>query len=463
MTPQSVTPPRTRRVFGIALLSGALALLTWAEAASAITIEKAEEEEKKDPPSQEERLAGLERQIRLLSEEIERLKLGAVAEEEQEPGKGQRGQRGQYGLAPSASKIYGVERGASIGGYGEAIFQNPATDSDDGSASGALNEFDFLRAIVYLGYKWNDQFLFNSEIEFEHASTDKSGVVSVEFAYLDFLYRPQLNFRGGMVLIPVGFLNELHEPTVFYGVTRPQVERVIIPTTWRENGGGIFGDIGPFTYRSYVVVGLTSTGFSPSSGLRGGRQKGSKSIAQDFGWTGRLDLTGYPGFLVGGSFFVGDSGQGEMLLTGSAIGGRVSLFDVHGQYNYRGLQLRGLYVMGTIGEAALINQSLGLTGASSIGSELRGWYLEGAYEFVGLGNTGAAWALTPFIRYEDFDTQAEVPGGFFRNPVNDRAVTTFGFEVEPIYSIVLKLDFQNFRNRAGTGTNQWNFGIGYQL
>ena len=440
-------------------MSGSLALLTWAPPAWAVTSEK-EESEKKDPPSQEERLAELERQIQLLSEEIEKLRLGAVGEEEKEP------RKGQYGLAPSASKVYEVERGTSIGGYGEAVFQNPAAESDDGSASGALNEFDFLRAILYLGHKWNDRFLFNSEIEFEHASTDKSGSVSVEFAYIDFLYRPKINFRGGMVLIPVGFLNELHEPTVFYGVTRPQVERVIIPTTWRENGGGVFGDIGPFTYRSYVVAGLTSSGFSSRSGLRGGRQKGSKSIAEDFGWTGRLDLTGYPGFLVGGSFFVGDSGQGETSLTGSPgspIGGRVSLFDIHGQYNYRGLQLRGLYVMGRIGDAALINQSLGLAGTASIGSELWGWYLEGAYEFVGLGKVGSAWALTPFIRYEDYDTQAEVPAGFLRNPVNDRSVTTFGFEVEPIYSVVLKLDFQNFGNRAGTGINQWNFGIGYQF
>ena len=462
MTTRGVTRAQVGRVSGIVFMLGSVALLTLAPPAWAITSEK-EQSEKKDRPSQEERLAELERQIQLLSEEMEKLKLGEVGKEETQPGKG------RYGMAPSASKIYGVERGASIGGYGEAVFQNPAAESDDGSASGALNEFDFLRAILYVGYKWNDRFLFNSEIEFEHASTDKSGVVSVEFAYVDFLYRSKINFRGGMVLIPVGFLNELHEPTVFYGVTRPQVERVIIPTTWRENGGGVFGDIGRFTYRSYVVAGLTSSGFSSSSGLRGGRQKGSKSIAEDFGWTGRLDLTGYPGFLVGGSFFVGDSGQGETSLTGSPgstsikLGGHVSLFDLHGQYNCRGLQLRGLYVMGRIGDAALINQSLGLTGTSSIGSELWGWYLEGAYEFVGLGRAGSAWALTPFIRYENYDTQAEVPAAFLKNPANDRSVATIGFEVEPIYSVVLKLDFQNFRNRAGTGINQWNFGIGYQF
>ena len=452
---------RTRRgtiteVGGVVLTLALLVLLPLAPAARAETGEK-EESEKKVPPSQEERLAELERQIQLLSEEIEKLKLGEAAEEKTEP------RTAQYGLAPSASKIYGVGRGAAIGGYGEAAFQNPAAERDDGSASQALNRFDFLRAILYLGYKWNDRFLFNSEIEFEHASTDKSGSVSVEFAYVDFLYRPEINFRGGMVLIPVGFLNELHEPTVFYGVARPQVERVIIPTTWRENGGGVFGDLGPFTYRSYVVAGLQSSGFSASSALRGGRQNGSESVAQDFGWTGRLDLTGYPGFLVGGSFFVGDSGQGETLPTRDSIGGLVSLFDVHGQYNYRGLQLRALYVMGTIGDAGLINESLGLSGSSSIGSELQGWYVEGAYEFTGLGTAGWSWAITSFIRYEDYDTQAEVPAGFLRNPANDRSVTTLGFEVKPIYSVAMKFDFQNFRNRAGTGVNQWNFGLGYQF
>ncbi len=93
-----------------------LVLLSWAPPAWAVTSEKEENEKKDPPPSQEERLSELERQIQLLSEEIEKLKLGEVGKEEKEPGKG------QYGLAPSASKIYGVERGASIGGYGEAVF-----------------------------------------------------------------------------------------------------------------------------------------------------------------------------------------------------------------------------------------------------------------------------------------------------------------------------------------------------
>ena len=251
----------------------------------------------------DEKVDELERQIQVLAEELEKLKLGDVAEEKPPSG--------QHGFAPSASKVYGIDKGVAIGGYGEVVFQDFADQRDDGAASGQLNQFDFLRAIVYFGYKWNDRILFNSELEFEHASTGKEGEVSVEFAYVDFFLRSEVNLRGGLVLIPVGFVNELHEPPVFHGATRPQVERVIIPTTWRENGVGAFGDIGPFSYRTYVVAGLTSAGFSSSSALRGGRQKGSKSLAEDLAWTGRLDLTEVPGLLLGASFFAGRSGQGQ--------------------------------------------------------------------------------------------------------------------------------------------------------
>jgi hypothetical protein len=273
---------------------------------------KISEAERQD--STEQKVEELERQMQVLAEELEKLKLGDVAEEKPPTG--------QYGFAPSASKVYGIDKGVSIGGYGEVVFQDFADQRDDGLASGQLNQFDFLRAIVYFGYKWNDRILFNSEFEFEHASTGKKGEASVEFAYLDFFLRPEVNLRGGLLLIPVGFVNELHEPPVFHGATRPQVERVIIPTTWRENGAGAFGDLGPFSYRTYVVAGLTSAGFSSSSALRGGRQKGSKSVAEDLAWTGRFDLTEVPGLLLGASFFIGGSGQGQQATNGDIIGGR---------------------------------------------------------------------------------------------------------------------------------------------
>ena len=73
--------------------------------------------------------------------------------------------------------------------------------------------YEVITAVLYFGYKFNDRFLFNSEIEFEHGSTEDDGEVSVEFAYLDYLWRKPLNVRAGLLLLPLGFVNELHEPS----------------------------------------------------------------------------------------------------------------------------------------------------------------------------------------------------------------------------------------------------------
>src|SRR4029453_5073175 len=111
---------------------------------------------------------------------------------------------------------------------------------------------------------------------------EEKGEVSVEFAYLDYLIRPEVNVRAGLVLIPVGFINELHEPPVFLGARRPDVEDRIIPTTWRELGAGVFGDAGPVTYRAYVVNGLDSSGIEAEEPLpqggRGGRRGGGRGF-----------------------------------------------------------------------------------------------------------------------------------------------------------------------------------------
>ena len=223
------------------------------------------------PP--DERVAELERQVEVLTEEIEDLRLGETTAQSAED------EEGLYGLGIAASKVYRVGEGLSIGGYGEMVFESYASERESGEPTGFGDVIDFLRAVVYVGYKFDDRWVFNSEIEFEHASTSKSGSASVEFAYVDYLWKPQLNFRTGILLLPMGWLNELHEPTLFPSAERPYVEQVLIPSTWRENGAGIFGDVGPFSYRSYVVNGLKGASFT-SNGLRGGRQKGAKAQAR---------------------------------------------------------------------------------------------------------------------------------------------------------------------------------------
>jgi hypothetical protein len=236
------------------------------------------------------------------------------------------------------------------------------------------------------------------------------------------------------------------------------VESAIIPSTWRENGAGIFGAAGPFEYRAYVLAGLSSTGFS-SSGIRGGRQKGARSKAEDFGLTGRLDMTGMPGLLAGVSFFAGDSGQGSTV-SGETLGGRVSLFDFHAQYRHRGLHLRGLYAKGSIDDVPLINAANSLSGASSVGEDQFGWYLEAAYDLMTLAPRGE-WALAPYVRYESLDPQDSVPAGFVKNPATDRTLWTLGIDVKPISRVVVKADYQWIRNQARTGVNQFNVALGF--
>lgn len=396
-------------------------------------------------------LAEIRRQIDILTRQIEELKVGG-----EEP---TAGESGAYGLGAAASKVYRSEGGVSIGGYGEMVYENYA-DRDDGVASGKTDQLDFLRAILYAGYKFNDRVVFNSEIEVEHGTTgDGIGEVSLEFGYLDFMLRPSLNVRAGMVLLPIGLLNELHEPTAFLGAKRPDVERTILPSTWRENGVGLFGDVGTVSYRAYVVNGLDSKKFS-SSGIRSGRQKGAAAKAEDFALVGRLDWHPVPGAVLGGSLFTGGADQGTTTPAGDAYDATVTIGELHADANVRGWLLRGLWASGEVGDAAQINLANGLTGPKSVGEEFGGWYGELGYDLGTVLPIGEA-AVIPFARYEELNSQESVPSGFALDPSKDVSVLTLGVSWKPLPKAVIKLDWQNYDNAAGTGVDQLNLALGY--
>lgn len=390
-----------------------------------------------------DRIAELERRIDLLAQEIEKTRTGGAVEVDPA--------QGVSGFGPAASKVYRKDKGVSIGGYGEALYQGGDEDT-----------FDALRSVFYVGYKFSDRILFNSEIEFEHATTgegdEEKGEVSVEFAYLDFKAWQDVGIRAGQVLVPMGFLNELHEPPIFNGARRTLTERVIIPSTWRDVGVGLFGDAGPLAFRAYLVPGLDSAGFEGEEGIREGRQGGAESSVKDVAFTARLDYTGVAGLLVGGSLFLGNSGQGAER-DGQAIGGRVALFDLHAQYQRRGLQLRGLFARSSIDDAALINANNGLLDDEGVGERQYGYYVEAAYDV--LNHRHGSWAVTPFARYEKVDTQDRVPAGYERNPENERRLVTVGVGVKPIPNVVLKGDYQWSKDGADATGGQLNLAIGY--
>ena len=398
----------------------------------------------------EDRLSEIERRLEILAEEMEDLKVGDAAV------KVSRDQT-VSGLGPAASKVYQKEQGVSVGGYGEALLEFFDDSRDDGSESGAVDRFDLLRAVVYFGYKFSDRWIFNSEIEFEHASTSEGGSASVEFAYLDYLYRDALNLRTGLVLVPMGWLNELHEPTVYLGAVRPRTENRIIPTTWRENGIGAYGAFGGFDYRTYVVNGLDASGFS-AKGLRSGRQKGAKAKAEDFAWVGRLDFTGVPGLTAGLAGYFGDSGQDLEDMDGDSIPVGTSILDFHVEYRYRGLELRGLWARAELDDVARLNEALGYEGDQSVGETLEGGYLQAGYDL--LAGSGKS-SLTPYLRWEQINTQKQVPDGWSPNPANDEQLLTLGLAYQPIEQLIFKAEYQNIDNEAGTGVDQFNLSMGY--
>ena len=405
--------------------------------------------------------AELARRIDVLAGEFEDLRLGEAA--------GGAVQTSRFGLGPAASKVYGVRQGVSLGGYGEMLYENFAGEREDGVEQFTPDQLDLLRAIVYVGYKFSDHILFNSEIEFEHATTGKRGSVSVEFAYLDYMVKPLFNLRAGMILPPMGFVNELHEPPTFLGARRSDVEQRILPATWRANGLGVFGESeSGLAYRAYVCesfrgvanAGQNMAGFRAADGVREARQSGSFSRVEDWGVTGLVEYR-KAGFRAGISGFTGGAAQGDTTIAGERFTGRTSLWEAHGEYQGGGLSLRALYARGTIDEAERFNERNGFTGGASVGSSLLGWYGEAGYDVLRLLAPGSEWNLTPYLRYEQYDTQAEVPAGYARNPANERTVLTAGAAAYPHPQVVLKADYQRRTNQAETGIDQVNVALGY--
>lgn len=398
-------------------------------------------------------LEEIRRQIDVLTREIETLRSGV-------PEKTPDSTTGSRGVGPAGSKVY-HSPGVSIGGYGEFLYESFDSKRQDGSSANTTNQIDLLRAVLYFGYKFDEHFLFNSELEFAHAVTasDKKGETEVEFAYLDWTNSRAFNVRGGLVLIPMGLVNELHEPPVFLGSRRPDVEQAIIPSTWRELGLGVYGEKGAFAYRAYLVNGLTAGGYS-AEGIREGRQEGSQALAKDFAVAGRADWTPLPGLLLGAALFTGNSAQGRQTPSGKSFHGRTTLWDLHAEWKWRGIQARGLFVDSRISDAAAINELNGLTGEKSVGSRQRGWYLQAGFD-VFSRNPASRISLTPFLRWERYDTQREVPRGFARNPENNVTEWTIGAVFKPIERIAIKGDWQRRRNAARTGVNQWNLALGY--
>jgi len=412
----------------------------------------------------------LERKTNILSQEVEKLRTNLAIPEEKQL-------KSSYGMGPAASKVYQIGKGLSIGGYGEAFYQDVVSDQGKMNADGTLknpSNADLERIVMYLGYKFTDNILFNSEIEFEHGTTgegsESKGEVSVEFASLDFFIDPIANIRAGLVLMPMGMVNRIHEPLFFFGNHRPVVEQVIIPSTWREMGAGFFGAITPeLTYTAYVVNGLNAEGFS-SAGIREGRGGGSQALAENFGYVGQVnyDPEALPGVNVGGSAYVGNSGQNQAF-DGQKVNVLTQIYESHVQWKYRGLEFRALGSWGFISDAATLsaanaaaNEGKG-NGQGVVSSQNYGWYSEVGYDVLPWLIKDTQQYLAPFFRYEKLNTMAGTPANenYPNDPTLNQHIVQFGLQYKPISQVVIKADYRNFSAASGDLPDDFNLGFGF--
>jgi hypothetical protein len=397
----------------------------------------------------------LEQKLQILQQEIDELKAQMQQVKAQK-------QQGPAAAAPGAAgassePASGLASGATtLWGYGEMNY-NRFRDADRTSKA------DLRRFVFGFGHRFNDRLSFNSEVEIEHAvaSAGDRGEVEMEQAYLNYQFSDAVNIKGGLFLIPLGILNETHEPPTYYGVERNEVETRIIPTTWRELGFGVHGLVGEGLKYD---VGMT-TGFDagklddPSVGIRSAHQEGQLANARDLSVYGALNYR-RPGLLVGGGAFTGNTGQnGQTNPLLKRVAARLTLWDVHAKYSVGRLDLQGLYAAGRIGDADRLNAAILASSPAPFAApkSLKGWYTQGAYHVFKEGD----FDLAPFVRFERFEIgqQEDAANGLFQDPKNLERVTTFGlnFRVHP--QVVLKTDVQSYH--TDKTKNRFNVGLGY--
>lgn len=355
----------------------------------------------------------------------------------------------------------------TIGGYGEIHYNQPLNSGIRNNGS-----LDVHRMVLMFGYKFNDRAQFVSEIEFEHI-----GEVAVEQAFLQYKINNYINFRGGLLLTPMGIINEYHEPTTFNGVERPFVDKYISPTTWREVGAGFSGTYLPASlkYQVYVVNGFKSFDGSGTLngkyGLRKGRQKGAESFMSAPNVTGKIEYFGIRGLNVGLSGYFGktqstlydgvDKNDHTAIAHADSSVVGVSMVGVDARYTTGGWQLRGQYYYAGLSNTRAYNRFTAANGTpNDLGSSLMGYYAEAGYNvFRGLEKKYGE--LIPFARYAYLNTQNTVAPGISRNSNNEKKIITTGLTWKITPGAVIKADMQFMKSEAD---NAWsktlNTGIG---
>ncbi len=382
----------------------------------------------------QDQLSNVQQQNKLLKAENDGLKLQVDSNEKLAKDATEAAEAVAIATEEAVSNVSLLGDKTSIGGYGELHYNN----LDDQNGSSDKDEIDFHRFVLFFGHEFNDDLRFFSELEVEHAVVEGgAGAVELEQAYLQYDLNENNTVTAGLFLVPVGILNETHEPPTFYGTERNPVEKNIIPSTWWEGGLMASGEITEgFSYDVAVTSGL-KTDVGTNYKIRKGRGQVAQATAKDPAYTARLKWTGVPGLELAATIqYQQDIAQGQDSSVDSG-----TLFETHAVFERGGFGLRALYA----------TWNLDGDGPKSVGAdEQTGWYVEPSYKFS--DNFGI------FARYNEWDNQAG------NSTDTEYGQIDLGINWWPHKDVVVKLDYQDQDVPKGkTELDGINVGLGYQF
>ena len=367
----------------------------------------------------------------------------------------------------SATKILETssQNKVTLGGYAQLDYNQ--------SLGGGVKHngvMDVHRLILLFGYKFSDKTSFVSELEVEHVNE-----FFVEQAFLNHSISSKLNIRAGLMLIPMGIVNEYHEPPTYNGVERPNLDKYIVPSTWREMGIGITGkfNTAALRYQLYLFNGFkgydNGAKFRGVDGYRKGRQKAAKSIYSYPNFSGKLDYYGILGLKLGLSGYFGksqttlkDGVNPSDALAMSAVDSSVinmAMLGFDARYQKKGFTARGQFIYSSNQNTEAYN----LKGNTDLGSALMGYYVEAGYDVLRFFRFETSQKLVAFARYETYNTHFKMYDDKLVNDAYNRSDITTGLSYHIAPGAVFKIDYQHFMNKkeGSKATDAINLGVGW--
>ncbi len=374
-----------------------------------------------------------------------------------------------------------------FGGYGEILYQHMDYGADrysdpSGSPSENRGAIGMPRIVFSFDYKFRNDLIFSSEIEFEHGGTgsaleleyeesgeyekeiEKAGEVVLEQLHFTKIFSPYFRVRIGHMIIPVGQTNARHESILYFGTVRPESETSIIPLTWHETGISVLGNYRSWAYQLFIINGLDANGFSSAYWVRNGKQGIFEEIKMtDPALAFRIENTAFRNLRLSASGYIGNStGNTTKPAKMDHLKGTVSILSGDLEYKSRGLIFRGNVLYGYLTdsyEISAINKNISKNiqyQRTPVAQNALAYGAEVGYNFL-LRQPGTR--ITPFARYEYYNSMENTTGGQHADERYKRDILTCGLNYIMTLSIAIKADYSQRRIGLGDYNNENTFGL----